>query len=277
MQEGHYTWDAEDYASHSTAQFTWAREMIGKLNLRGSESVLDIGCGDGKVTAMIASFLAGGSVTGIDSSAPMIALAQKTFPQSLYPGISFVRADASMIAYKNQFDLVFSNAALHWIGDQASVLRGVKAALKPSGRIFFQMGGRGNAEDILAIANRCITEKRWQSYFTGFVFPYHFFSPEEYAIFLKEAGLVQKRLELIHKDMTQLGREGFAGWIRTTWLPFTDRIPEQKRDLFIAELIDAYLREFPLDKEGLVHTKMVRLEVEAVKEDERTFALKDAR
>ena len=57
MHEGHYIWNAEDYADHSTAQFTWAREMIGKLNLRGSESVLDIGCGDGKVTALIASFL----------------------------------------------------------------------------------------------------------------------------------------------------------------------------------------------------------------------------
>jgi len=270
MQEGHYTWDAEDYARHSTAQFTWACEMIGKLNLHGSESVLDIGCGDGKVTAMIASSLAAGSVTGIDSSASMIALAQKTFPPLLYPGFSFVQADASMLSYKNQFDLVFSNAALHWIADQVSVLRGVRAALKPSGRIFFQMGGRGNAEDVLAIANRCITERRWQSYFRGFVFPYHFFSPEEYAVFLEEAGLIAKRLELIPKDMTQEGREGFAGWIRTTWLPFTDRIPEPKRDLFIADLIDAYLREFPVDTKGLVHTKMVRLEVEAVKEEERT-------
>ena len=133
MHKGHYIWNAEDYADHSTAQFTWAREMIGKLNLRGSESVLDIGCGDGKVTALIASSLTGGSVTGMDSSASMIALAQKRFPSSLYPNLSFVQADASMLSFTDQFELAFSNAALHWIPDQASVLLGVRAALKSSG------------------------------------------------------------------------------------------------------------------------------------------------
>ena len=194
MHEGHYIWNAEDYADHSTAQFTWAREMIGKLNLRGSESVLDIGCGDGKVTALIASSLTGGSVTGMDSSASMIALAQERFPTSLYPNLSFVQADASMLAFTDQFELAFSNAALHWIPDQGLVLQGVRTALKSSGRIFFQMGGRGNARDILSIANRCIREGRWRSYFSGFSFPYRFFSPEEYGILLREAGFIPKRL-----------------------------------------------------------------------------------
>ena len=266
MHEGHYIWNAEDYADHSTAQFTWAREMIGKLNLLGSESVLDIGCGDGKVTALIASSLAAGTVTGIDSSASMIALAQRRFPSSLYPNLSFVQADASMLSFADQFELAFSNAALHWIPDQGPVLQGVRAALKSSGRIFFQMGGRGNARDVIDTANRCIREGRWRCYFSGFSFPYHFFSPEEYEVLLREAGFIPKRLELIPKDMTQKGREGFAGWIRTTWLPYMERIPEQKRDLFVSDLIDAYLGEFPMDKEGLVHTRMVRLEVEAVKE-----------
>ncbi len=267
MHEGHYIWNAEDYADHSTAQFTWAREMIGKLNLRGSESVLDIGCGDGKVTALIASFLARGNGDwdrqfGIDDcpcteEVPLFDVSQPFH-------LSRLMRRCSLLA--DQFELAFSNAALHWIPDQGPVLRGVRAALKPSGRIFFQMGGRGNARDILAIANRHIREKRWRSYFSGFSFPYRFFSPEEYEVLLREAGFIPKRLELIPKDMTQKGREGFAGWIRTTWLPYMERIPEQKRDLFVSDLIDAYLGEFPMDKEGLVHTRMVRLEVEAVKE-----------
>jgi trans-aconitate 2-methyltransferase len=266
MHESHYIWNAEDYADHSTAQFTWAREMIGKLNLLGSESVLDIGCGDGKVTTLIASSLACGTVTGIDSSASMIALAQRKFPSSTYPNLSFIQADASMLSFADQFELAFSNAALHWIPDQGPVLQGVRAALKSSGRIFFQMGGKGNAQDVIDTANRCIREGRWRSYFSGFSFPLRFFSLEEYEVLLREAGLIPTRLELIPKDMTQKGREGFAGWIRTTWLPLMERIPEQKRDLFVSDLIDSYLGEFPMDKEGLVHTRMVRLEVEAVKE-----------
>jgi trans-aconitate methyltransferase len=262
---GHFTWNAEDYADHSTAQYTWAREMIGRLGLRGSESVLDVGCGDGKVTALIASSLPGGTVTGIDSSASMIALAEKKFPQSAYPNISFLQADATRLSFTNRFDLAFSNAALHWIPDQASVLGGVSAALKPSGRIFFQMGGRGNAKDILECANRQIREERWRPYFTGFSLPLTFYSPEEYEVLLRAAGFIPKRLELIHKDMTQKGREDYAGWIRTTWLWLTDRIPEHEREIFVSELIDAYLQEFPEDAEGLIHTRMVRLEVEAVK------------
>ena len=68
-----------------------------------------------------------------------------------------------------------------------------------------------------------------------------------------------KRLELIQKDMIQEEGEGFAGWIRTTWLPLTERIPEHDRNLFVSEMIDTYLMKFPMDKEGLVHTRMLRL------------------
>jgi trans-aconitate methyltransferase len=65
--------------------------------------------------------------------------------------------------------------------------------------------------------------------------------------------------------MTQNGKDGLCGWIRTTWLPYSERIPEPARERFISELADAYLREFPLDGAGLVHVRMVRLEIEAFK------------
>ena len=70
--------------------------------------------------------------------------------------------------------------------------------------------------------------------------------------------------ELIPKDMIQKGKEGLAGWIRTTWLPYTERIPENMRNNFINELINSYNNRFPIDDNGLFHIKMVRLEVEAV-------------
>ena len=75
-----YKWDALDYAKSSSAQQQWARELIGKLQLKGDETLLDIGCGDGKVTAEIAACLPMGSVLGVDSSAEMIALAQSQYP-----------------------------------------------------------------------------------------------------------------------------------------------------------------------------------------------------
>jgi trans-aconitate 2-methyltransferase len=266
MNQNTYAWNSEDYAAHSEAQFQWAREIITKIHLRGSESVLDIGCGDGKVTALIASLLPAGNVTGIDSSADMIAYAEKRCPRSKYSNLSFIRMDATKMSFIEEFDVVFSNAALHWVPDQVSLLRGVRSALKKPGRLFFQMGGKGNARDIIEILEEMVRSDIWKRFFLDFSWPYIFTSPDEYEGWLRIAGLVPKRLELIPKDMTQEGREGLAGWIRTTWMPITGMVPEDQRDHFISEIIEAYIDRHPLDKDGIVHVPMVRLEVEALKE-----------
>ncbi len=72
-------------------------------------------------------------------------------------------------------------------------------------------------------------------------------------------------MELIPKDMKHKGKDGFAGWIRSTWLPYLTRIPEQMKEEFIEAIWDVYLVGHPPDEEGLVHVDMVRLEVDAVK------------
>ena len=74
-----------------------------------------------------------------------------------------------------------------------------------------------------------------------------------------------RRVQLIGKDMVHAGTQGLAGWIRTTWLPYTERVPAERRDAFVAEIIDRYLARRPLDADGNVHLEMVRLEVEAHK------------
>ncbi len=258
-----YIWNSGDYAAHSGAQYQWAQEMVTKLHLRGSESVLDIGCGDGKVTALLGAHLPFGKIVGIDNSADMITYARKHYPRSRYPNLSFMRMDATKITFSGEFDLVFSNAALHWVPNQVSVLRGVRSALKKPGRIFFQMGGKGNARDILTLLEELVTRDPWLPYFRNFSFPYVFASPDEYTGWLQTACLVPRRLELIPKDMAQEGREGLAGWIRTTWMPITGRVPEDQRDRFIAEIVESYIERHPPDKDGMVHVPMVRLEVEA--------------
>jgi trans-aconitate 2-methyltransferase len=262
-----YTWDSRDYLKHSSAQYQWAEELVQKLHLKKNESVLDIGCGDGKVTALIASHVPEGKVTGIDTSENMIAFAQNTFTSLMYPNLRFLHKDAAKLDFQNEFDAVFSNATLHWIKDHLSVLQGVRKSLTPSGRILFQMGGKGNAEDILCIVEKLIKQDPWKKYFTNFSCPYTFCSPEEYDTWLHDTGFIKKRLELIPKDMVQKGKEGLAGWIRTTWLPYTERLPEKMKNTFIEEIINRYLKEFPADIEDQIHLKMKRLEVEAVPGD----------
>ena len=161
--------------------------------------------------------------------------------------------------------MVFSNATLHWVIDHRPVLRGISRALKPGGRLLLQMGGRGNAADILSLMDALPADSRWGRYFPEQVTAYGFYGPEEYVAWLREAGLTPVRVELLERDMAQAGKEGLASWVRTTWLPYTQRVPEERRDDFVSDIVDRYVRSHPPDSEGLVHVRMFRLEVEATK------------
>lgn len=265
MQEGTYQWDSADYARHSSAQQAWAHELIAKLGLQGHETLLDIGCGNGSNTADLAALLPLGRVVGIDSSADMVRTATASFPREGHPNLEFRQMDARDLAFDEEFDVAFSSATLHWVTDHRPVLAGVQRALRPGGRLLFQMGGRGNAADILSIIDTLGTLEPWRGHFQDFAFPYGFYGPEDYESWLAEAGLRPRRTELIPKDMQQKGRAGLAGWIRTTWLPCTSRLPEELRERFIMAVVDAYLEMWPMDDHGAVHVRMVRLEVEAEK------------
>ena len=265
MSEPSYRWDAGDYALHSSAQAQWARELLEKLALDGTEAVLDIGSGDGRVTAALAARVPRGSVVGIDSSADMVAAACRAFPPEKHPNLSFAVMNALELEYEERFDLVFSNATLHWVRDHPRVLEGVRRALKPSGRLLFQMGGRGNAAEILRVLEELARQPPWDAYLGDFPLPYAFYGPEEYGSWLASAGLEPRRMELLPKEMRQQGRAGLAGWIRTTWLPYTERLPQELREAFVSAVVERYLGEHPADPGGTVRVRMVRLEVEAVR------------
>lgn len=260
-----YKWNAKEYHKSSAEQQKWAKELLAKLSLKGSERVLDIGCGDGKVTAEIANLLPYGSVVGIDNSEEMINFAKENFPKERFPNLTFELLDARKLNFNNEFDVVFSNAALHWIVDHLPVLKGIKRSLKPSGKILLQMGGKGNAAAVIEILHNIIRNEKWNKYFNDFEFPYGFYGKEEYNCWFKDVGLIVNRVELIPKDMIHKGIEGLAAWIRTTWLPYIQRVPENLRDEFINEISTKYIETHPLDSEGYVHIKMMRLEVEALK------------
>jgi trans-aconitate methyltransferase len=302
-------WSAADYASNSVVQQTWARELIAKLKLRGDERILDVGCGDGKVTAEIAHAVAKGQAVGVDASPQMIEFASKTFPPGKNPNLEFRVLDARVIKpeafssppppskeeragvrrpyskpltpalsplgrgegdgsvspHSPLFDVIFSNAALHWVDDHQAFLRGAASVLKPGGRLIVSCGGKGNAHDVFLALRPEMRLKRWREFFRKMEAPYFFHSPEEYKKWLPRFGFRTKSVRLTPKDATYQGREGFATWLRTTWLPYTQRVPEQMREEFIKAVVERYLARHPVDAKGLVHVRMVRLEIDAVK------------
>jgi trans-aconitate methyltransferase len=245
-----------------------AEELIQKLRLAGSERVLDIGCGDGRMTAAISRRLEGGAVVGIDSSAEMIRHAASQYSGTRYPNLSFERRDARELPYTGSFDRVFSNAALHWIPEQAAVLSGIYRALVPGGRLLVQMGGQGNAREVLAVLDTMLKEARWKRYFSGFSFAFNFFSDDQYRALLDSAGFEVIRVTLIPRDMVHRTRGEMAGWIRTTWLPWVERVPPRDLEAFISEIIDRYAEGHPPDAQDSFHIGMVRLEAEAVRPED---------
>jgi trans-aconitate methyltransferase len=258
-----HNWNADDYANNSSAQLQWAEELISKLALKGSESLLDIGCGDGKISAQLARIVKNGHVLGIDSSENMIKRASEQFPAAANPNLSFLRMDATEIRLSQMFDVAFSNAALHWVKDHITVLRGVHSCLKSGGKILFQMGGHGNAAEVFNAIQEIIERPGWKQYFEVFVPPYYFYKPEDYETWLPECGFSSARVELIPKDMQHDRAKGLTGWLRTTWFPYTDCLPVELRDAFLGELAETYTATHPADALGNTHVKMVRLEVEA--------------
>ncbi len=270
-----FTWNAADYSKNSPSQQLWARELIEKLEFSGNERVIDIGCGDGSVTAAIASRVPQGAVTGIDNSNEMIRFAKKQFPARFHPNLSFICMDARNLTFSEEFDVAFSSATLHWIVDHRPVLSGIAHALRPGGRVLIQMGGKGNADQVFCVLEVLSDKQRWRGYFEEFSFTYGFFGPEEYRPWLEDAGLDPVRVELIPKDMSYRKREDFAGWIRTTWLPWMSQLPEREKPAFINACIDEYLRMYPADPDGSIHIRMVRLEVVAEKSKKQPGTLRN--
>jgi trans-aconitate methyltransferase len=258
-------WNAADYAANSVVQHSWARELIAKLHLRGDENILDVGCGDGKVTAEIAHALPNGYVVGLDASPPMIAFAKKTFPAKKIPNLKFQVMDARKIKFALQFDLVFSNAALHWVDDHEKILRGAAAVLKTGGRLVVSCGGKGNAQDVFVALRPEIRLKRWRNFFRRMPTPYFFYAPGDYEKWLPKFGFKIQSLKLAPKDAAYRGAEGFSTWLRTTWIPYVQRVPENLREEFIAAVTQRYVTKHPPDADEEVHVKMVRLEIDAVR------------
>jgi trans-aconitate 2-methyltransferase len=146
------------------------------------------------------------------------------------------------------------------------VLDGVKNSLKNQGKLFLQLGGKGNARPIQIATQEVMKRERWCHYFDDFIYKTRFYSDYEYWNLLKKVGLTAQRIELIPKQMIHENREQLIGWLRVVGTPnYVGVLPEELQQLIIAEIVDTYLHCHPPDDEGIIRTPMVRLEVEATK------------
>lgn len=245
------TWDAARYAANGRFVANLAGEVLSMLDAKPSEDILDLGCGDGALTERIAS--TGATVTGCDADASMLAAARAR-------GLKTVEADMRTLPFHGEFDAVFSNAALHWVTDQTSVLRGVHRALTPSGRFVAEMGGLGNIASIrtalLAVLRRFNLDAEQLG---GSLYP----SKNDYSGLLLANGFRIAKIQLVPRPT--LIQTGMEEWLRTFRSGVLAYLPEADREPVIAEVTDL-LRPMLCDGSGQWWADYVRLRFHAERE-----------
>jgi len=256
-------WNPKAYATNSSAQEAWGSALHEKLKLCDGETIIDLGCGDGRLTAALARQNPSGHTIGLDASPAMVEYARTAYAD--LPGLEFHQADARSFHVDMPADALVSSAALHWIAELDQAFQASWHALRPGGRLLFQMGGTGNIAEVEEAAWEVVAQPQWHDFFKGFELPWHLHSCEEAQEALSKSGFETLRVEFLERDMVHENPEAFLGWMRATWFGMTARVPEARREALLAAIGERFLERHPTDAAGRTHVRMVRLEVEAVR------------
>ena len=240
-------WNASEYARLSALQAAMAEEVLSLINLRGTETVLDIGCGNGKISAEIAARVPQGRVVGVDASAKMIAFADEH--AAAYSNVEFAVADARHLTFKQEFDLVVSFNALHWVPEQGLALESIRAAIKPNGRAQLRLVPKDKRKSLEDVINETRLSGRWERYFGGFRDPYLHLTQEEYSALAEQHGFRVLYVQTGDKSWDFQSRAAFASFGSVTFVEWTQHLPEAARIDFVNDALDRY-REVACTRSG---------------------------
>jgi trans-aconitate 2-methyltransferase len=224
-------WDAASYQRVSVPHEEWALSILGRLELAGDERVLDAGCGSGRVTSMLIERLPAGSVVAVDGSPSMIEEVRSV----LRPQDEALVGDLTEVQLDEPVDVVFSSAVFHWVLDHDALFRNMRSALKPGGRLAAQNGGAGNIARLRRTSKEVAARDPYAAHFEGFGPPWNYAAPAETEERLRGAGFAEARCWLQPWDIVPPEP---AEFLRTVCLgPHMDRLPEELRDPFIADVL----------------------------------------
>ncbi len=249
MESATRDWDAGSYHRVSVPHEEWAKSVLDRLPLEGDETVLDAGCGSGRVTGLLIERLPRGWVIAVDGSASMVEKVAET----LRPGDRALVADLIELELPEPVDAVFSSAVFHWVADHNLLFRRMRAALKPGGPLAAQFGGAGNIARLRKISDEIAAREPFAPHFEGFASPWNYAGAEETEARLVAAGFSDVRCWL--QPWTIQPPEP-AEFLRTVCLGHqVDRLPAELRQPFIDAVMAAEPQPLQLE--------YVRLNIEA--------------
>jgi trans-aconitate methyltransferase len=246
----HQTWSPEQYAQQAHFVSDLGMPVVELLAPRAGERILDLGCGDGSLTKKLIEL--GCQVVGVDASPAMVTAAQAL-------GLDARVMDGQSLPFVQEFDAVFSNAALHWMPQADIVIAGVWRSLKPGGRFIGECGGAGNTATVVHALARALHRRGINA---DTVNPWYFPTVEEYRHKLEVQGFVVSTIALIPRPTPLPG--DLVGWLETFVQSFMAPVPMAERAAFLAEVVDL-CRAMLCDSQGQWTVDYVRLRFAATR------------
>jgi trans-aconitate 2-methyltransferase len=243
-------WDGATYDRISAPQQAWGKEVLERLPLRGEETVLDAGCGSGRITEMLVARLPRGRVIAVDASPSMVDAARERLG-----GKADVRVlDLVDLELEEPLDAILSTATFHWIADHERLFARLHAALRPGGRLVAQCGGEGNVRGTREAATAVSHREPFAPYMEGWDGPWNFSSAELADARLRAAGFERARCWM--HDVTVHPPEP-REFLRTVNLgSHLMRLPEDLREPFVDAVHEIVGPDYKID--------YVRLNIDAV-------------
>ena len=258
-----YDFDGEKYSNASDHQKEWGEAVIEDLELNGDENILDIGCGDGILTDRIARLVPEGYVLGIDNSEGMIKKAR----EQERPNLDFEKMDARELDLDLNFDIIFSNAALHWIKDHQNLLANCHNLLNDKGTIRFNFAKKGNCQNFFPVVRQAIALPEFKDHFDNFDWPWFMPTISEYREIINSFDFKDVKLWKENRDRYFPDKESMIGWLeQPSLVPFLDQIPDKnKKEEFKVYVIDNTIDK-AIQEDGSCFETFRRINVFAQKE-----------
>jgi len=234
-----YDFDGEKYRQASKHQKEWGHKLIADINFTGHEIILDLGCGDGVLTAELSMLVPNGKVVGIDSSDSMINTAKQLSTNNL----TFVCLDINELNYSNKFDIIYSNAALHWVKNHGKLLQNCYTALKPGGQLTWNFAADGTCENFYAVIDSVMSLPLYHEYFISYECPWYMPQKDEYISLMKKIEFQTFNVEYENMDRYFADADEMTKWIdQPSIVPFLAYLPDDMkhgfRDLIVNKMID---------------------------------------